>query len=150
MLFLSRFGGTLAAETGKATALNGLTRCENGGLLFAGEVYRRGMENSGSRNLGSDQEGRHDGRYADEPQKLVNRKHECRPQGASVANLIRGLCRRALIGREKLVGIGRPGNREQRKNRDEGQRFHAASVGLDCGQKRQSSAHFQDQHKGTS
>jgi hypothetical protein len=149
MLFLSRFGGTLAAETGKATALNGLIRCENGGLLFAGEVHRRGVENSCSRNLGSDQEGRHHGRYADEPQKLVNRKHECRPQGASGANSVRPL-RRALIIREKLVGIGRPGNREQRKNRDESQRFHDASVGLDCGQKRQSSAHFQDQHKGTS
>ncbi|WP_172805573.1 hypothetical protein [Bradyrhizobium ottawaense] len=143
MLFLSRFGGTLAAETGKATALNGLFRCENEGLLFAGEVHRRGVENSRSRNLGSDQEGRHHGRYADEPQKLVNRKHECRPQGASGANSVRPLCR-ALIGHEKLVGIGRPGNREQRKNRDEGQRFHGASVDFDCGQKRQSSAHFKD------
>ena len=64
-------------------------------------------------------------------------------------NSIRPL-RRLLIAREKLVGIGRPGNREQRKKRDEGQRFHKASVGLDCGQKRQSSARFQDQHKGTS
>jgi hypothetical protein len=149
MLFLSRFGGTLAAETGKATALNGLIPYQNGGLLFAGEVHRRGLENCRSRNLGSDQQGRHHGRYADEPQKLVNRKHEYRPQGASGANSIRPLCR-AQIGREKLVGIGRPGKREQRKNRYESQRFHDASVGSDCGQKRQSSAHFQDQHKGTS
>lgn len=71
------------------------------------------------------------------------------PQGASGASSVRPL-RRALIVREKLVGIGRPGHREQRKNRDEGQRFHDASVGSDCGQKRQSSAHFQDEHKGTS
>jgi hypothetical protein len=86
---------------------------------------------------------------------LMNRRNwsiesmKCRPQGASGANSVRPL-RRALIGHEKLIGIGRPGNREQRKNRDEGQRFHDASVGLDCGQKRQSSAHFQDLHKGTS
>jgi hypothetical protein len=143
MLFLSRFGGTLAAKTGKATALNGLLRYGNEGLLFAGEVRRRGVENSRSRNLGSDQEGRHHGRHADEPQKLINRKHESRPQGASGANLLRPLCR-ALVGREKLVGIGRPGNREQRKDRDESQRFHAATVSLDCGQKRQSLARFQD------
>ena len=52
--------------------------------------------------------------------------------------------RRLLIAREKLVGIGRPGNREQRKKRDDGQRFHAAKLNSDCGQKRQSLAHFRD------
>jgi len=52
--------------------------------------------------------------------------------------------RRLLIAHEKLVGIGRPGNREQRKKRDDGQRFHAAKLDLDCGQKRQSLAHFRD------
>ncbi|MBA2399336.1 MAG: hypothetical protein H0V72_11655 [Bradyrhizobium sp.] len=52
--------------------------------------------------------------------------------------------RRLLIAREKLVGVGRPGNGEQRKNRNDGQRFHPTSVDLDCGQKRQSLAHFRD------
>ena len=52
--------------------------------------------------------------------------------------------RRLLIAREKLVGIGRPGNREQRKNRNDRQRFHVVTVDLDCGQKRQSLAHFRD------
>ena len=41
--------------------------------------------------------------------------------------------RRLLIAREKLVCVGRPGNREQRKNRDDGQRFHAAKLDLECG-----------------
>ena len=52
--------------------------------------------------------------------------------------------RRLLIAREKLVGIGRPGNREQRENRYDRQRFHAAKLDLDYGQKRLSLAHFRD------
>jgi len=71
------------------------------------------------------------------------------PQGASEANSIRSL-RRILVAREKLVGVCRPGDREQRENRDDGQRFHDVSVDFDCGQKRQSSAHFRDQRGGTS
>ena len=71
------------------------------------------------------------------------------PQGASEANSIRPM-RRLLIAREKLVGIGRPGNRKQRENRNDGQRFHGASVGFDCGQKGQGLALFRDQHRGTS
>ena len=50
-----------------------------------------------------------------------------------------------LIACQKLVGVGRPGNREQRQNRYNGQRFHAVMVVFDCGQKRQSLAHFLDQ-----
>ena len=69
--------------------------------------------------------------------------HRRRPQGACEASSVRPL-NRLLIAREKLVGISRPGNREQRKNRDDGQRFHAAKLDLDCGQKRQSLAHFRD------
>ena len=34
---------------------------------------------------------------------------------------------------------------EQRRNRTHGQRFHGAIVVFDCGQKRQSLAHFLDQ-----
>src|ERR1700730_17580469 len=50
-----------------------------------------------------------------------------------------------LIACQKLVRVGRPGNREQRQNRYNGQRFHAVMVVFDCGQKRQSLAHFLDQ-----
>jgi hypothetical protein len=50
-----------------------------------------------------------------------------------------------LIAGEKLVRISRPGDRKQRQERDDGQRFHASMVVLDCGQKRQSLAHFLDE-----
>jgi hypothetical protein len=49
------------------------------------------------------------------------------------------------IACQKLVCVGRPGNREQRQNRYDGQGFHARIVVFDCGQKRQSLAHFLDQ-----
>jgi hypothetical protein len=49
-----------------------------------------------------------------------------------------------LIAGEKLVGIGSPGDREQRQDRDDGQSFHDHKVVLDYGQKRQPLAHFQD------
>jgi hypothetical protein len=54
---------------------------------------------------------------------------------------LRGL----LIVCQKLVRVGGPGNREQRQNRDDGQCLHASMIGSDCGQKRQSLAHFLDQ-----
>jgi hypothetical protein len=53
-----------------------------------------------------------------------------------------GLC--MLITGPKHVCIGCPGNRQQRQNRNDGQCFHAWMVVFDCGQKRQSLAHFQD------
>ena len=58
-------------------------------------------------------------------------------------NSIRPL-RHLLIARQNLVGPGRPGNREQRENRNDGQRFHGLIVVFECGRKCQSSAHFQD------
>jgi hypothetical protein len=71
------------------------------------------------------------------------------PQVAFEANSVRPLHRRLIAG-EKLVGINRPRNREQRENRDDRQRLHDAKVGFDCGQKGQSLVHFQDQQMGTS
>src|SRR5664279_2775912 len=50
--------------------------------------------------------------------------------------------RSLLIAGQNLVCVSRPGNREQRQNRNNGQRFHAAMVVFECGQKRQSLAHF--------
>lgn len=55
------------------------------------------------------------------------------------------------IARQKLVCIGCPGNREQRQNRNNSQRFHAVMVVFDCGQKREGLAHFRDEqekHRG--
>jgi len=63
---------------------------------------------------------------------------------AKNTNSVRPL-RDLLIACQKLVSVGRPGNREQRQNRNNGQCSHAARVGSDCGQKRQSLAHFQDE-----
>jgi hypothetical protein len=50
--------------------------------------------------------------------------------------------RSLLIAGQDLVCISRSGNREQRQNRNNGQRFHAAMVVFECGQKRQSLAPF--------
>lgn len=52
--------------------------------------------------------------------------------------------RDVLIGCQKLIGNGRPTHREQRQNRDHGQKFHAAKVGPDCGQKCQAVRRFRD------
>jgi hypothetical protein len=49
------------------------------------------------------------------------------------------------IAGQNLIRVSRPGNREQRKNRNNGQRFHAGMVVFDCGQKRQRLAHFMDE-----
>ena len=56
-----------------------------------------------------------------------------------------GPLRSLLIAGQNLVCVGRPGNREQRQNRNNGQCFHGRTVTFDCGQKRQSLAHFRDQ-----
>jgi hypothetical protein len=45
-------------------------------------------ENPGSRNLGSDQECRKNGRNADESQELIYRKHVCRPPRRLIAHTI--------------------------------------------------------------
>jgi hypothetical protein len=55
--------------------------------------------------------------------------------------LIRPL-RSLLIAGQNLVCECGPGNREQRQNRNCGQRVHAAMVVFECGQKRQSLAPF--------
>jgi hypothetical protein len=41
-----------------------------------------------------------------------------------------------LVAGQKLVGIGRSGDREQRKNRNNSQNFHGQKLDSDCGQKR--------------
>lgn len=77
-----------------------------------------------ARNLRCDQEGHDDGRHAYQPQELIYRKHRCRPpRRFRNPGSIRPL-RSLLIAGQKLVGIGRPGNREQRENRNDGQCFH--------------------------
>ena len=53
--------------------------------------------------------------------------------------------RRLLIAGHELVGVSRPGNREQRQQCDNGQGLHDPTVGSDCGQKCQSLVHFVDQ-----
>jgi hypothetical protein len=50
--------------------------------------------------------------------------------------------RSLLIAGQNLVCKRRPGNREQRQNRNYGQRFHAPMLVFECGQKRQSLAPF--------
>jgi hypothetical protein len=55
------------------------------------------------------------------------------------------------IACQKPVRVSRPGNREQRQNRNDGQCSHTSIVVFDCGQKRQSLAHFlddQEKHHG--
>uniref|UniRef100_UPI00352AD20D hypothetical protein n=1 Tax=Salmonella sp. M175 TaxID=3240291 RepID=UPI00352AD20D len=64
-------------------------------------------------------------------------------ENASPAALLRPL-RDALIGREKLIGNGRPAHREQRQNRDHREKLHDARVTRDCGQKRLGLVQFQD------
>ena len=55
--------------------------------------------------------------------------------------------RHMLIAGEKLVGVGRPGNREQRQNRNDDQSLHWLTVVPDCGKKRQSLVRFQDEQE---
>ena len=74
--------------------------------------------------------------------KVTSKARAQRPrQNAGSIRPLHGL----LIACQKLVRVGRPGNREQRQNRYNGQRFHPVMVVFDCGQKRQSLAHFLDQ-----
>jgi hypothetical protein len=84
-----------------------------------------GLLRNRSRNLRCDQESREHRRHADESQELINGKHRPHPpkERDSSARLIRPL-RGHLLAGQKLVAIGRPGNREQRENADNGQRFH--------------------------
>jgi len=60
------------ASTGTA----GVARLETGPAIsrrsLARVLRRRGMEDAGPRNLGSDQEGRDDSRHADESQELIH------------------------------------------------------------------------------
>jgi hypothetical protein len=81
-----------------------------------------GRAGNPSRDLRSDQKGGNDGRNADKSKELIHRKHIVVPQD-NKAGLIR-LLRHPLIAGQNLVGPGRSGNREQRKNRDDGERFH--------------------------
>jgi hypothetical protein len=56
---------------------------------------------------------------------LIHRKHRLRPPKCQKGKSIRPL-RGLLIAGQNLVGIGRSGNREQRQNRNNGQRPHGA------------------------
>jgi hypothetical protein len=123
--------------------------------LFASHLDLGGAENPRSRYLRCDQECRNNGWHANQSEKLIHRKHLSSPQDdfksrAQKARSIRAL-RGLLIPCQKLVRVGRPGNREQRQNRNDGQCLHAVMVVFDCGQKCQSMAHFRDEqekHRG--
>ena len=54
-------------------------------LLLAGDLRLRGTERPGPRDLRRDQKCRHDGRKADQPQKLIHREHRFRPQGSQAS-----------------------------------------------------------------
>ena len=73
-------------------------------------------------------------------------KASCQPPKGRLQK-VTSICplRGLLIAGQNLVCISRPGNREQRQNRNNGQRSHAVMIVFDCGQKRQSLAHFRDE-----
>jgi hypothetical protein len=50
--------------------------------------------------------------------------------------------RSLLIAGQNLVCVSGPGTREQRQNRNNGQRFHAAMLVFECGQECQSLTPF--------
>ncbi|MBU6461189.1 MAG: hypothetical protein KGK01_05235 [Bradyrhizobium sp.] len=70
------------------------------------------MEDPGTRNLRCDQERGNNGRYADQPEKLIYRKHCCAPNAAdkiaSKAALIRLLHDLLLLTGQHLIGIDCP------------------------------------------
>jgi hypothetical protein len=84
------------------------------------------MEDPGPRYLRRDQECRNDGWKAYQSQKLIHRKHrhrpprQLKPEGAGLEGVasIRPFCN-LLRARHKLIGVSRPGNREQRENRND-------------------------------
>ena len=110
-------------------------------LLLVGDLRLRGIENPCSRDLRCDQECRHHGWKAYQSEKLIHRKHRHRPprysQNFKKAASIHP-CRSLLRAYHELVGVSRPGNRQQRQNRNDDQGSHGLMVVLDCGQKRQS------------
>ena len=118
----------------------------SGSQLFAGHCHGRRRIDRG-RNLRGDHERKNNGRHAHQSQELINRKHRYRPPKMTRFFLqirsVRPLSG-TLIASENLVGIGSPGDREQRQDRDDGQNFHGHKVVLDCGRKRQPLVYFQD------
>src|ERR1700722_14018422 len=109
-------------------------------------ITTNGSENPRPGDLGRNQERRNHGRHADKSENLIYRKHDCRPPKAGCGKVISiHPRRRLLIAGQNLVCECVPRDREQRQNRNNDQCFHGAMVVLDCGQKRQSLAHFQDQ-----
>lgn len=92
--------------------------------LVARHHHRIGPGRDCGGNLRCDQESRQHRRHADESQELIYGKHRPIPQKSnSDGRLIRPL-RRHLLADQKLVAIGRSGDREQRENADNSQRFH--------------------------
>jgi hypothetical protein len=94
--------------------------------LLASDLRVRRVINPGPRDLRCDQKCRHHGGQAYQSEKLIHRKHRHRPQGTprqQKAASIRSFCN-LLRARHKLIGVNRPGNREQRQNRNDDQGFH--------------------------
>ena len=96
-----------------------------GAALLARYHHRIDLRGDRGGNLGRDQEGREHGRHAHKSQELINGKHRPSPPKKAIAvpALVRPL-RGHLLAGQKLVAIGRPGDREQRENGDNGQRLH--------------------------
>jgi hypothetical protein len=89
------------------------------GSLLAGDLRRRFLEDPGARDLRCDQECRHDGRHADQPENLIHRKHclcppRQLPRNAPKAVSIRRLC--DLLTGQHPIGIGRPTDCDQSQN----------------------------------
>ena len=86
-------------------------------MLISRHRHRVRLRGHCRRNLRGDQEGRKDGRHTDESQELINRKHRPSPRKRAIqmARLVRPL-RGPLLAGQTLVGVGRSGNCQQRKN----------------------------------
>src|SRR6266481_9310946 len=90
---------------------------------FSAGRYRLGrVRRKRGRDLRRDQESCKDGGYAYQSEKLVQGKHCYRPPKAKQYRKNRSIAplRGLLVAGQKLVGVGRPGNREQRQNRNDG------------------------------
>jgi hypothetical protein len=70
-------------------------------------------------------------------------RYPAKDEATSPAALLHPL-RDVLIGGHEPIGNGGTAHREQRQNRNHGQKFHGKSIDPDYGQKRQRLARFRD------
>jgi hypothetical protein len=108
----------------------------NGRLaLVAGDLHQRrpGAERRGKLR------GDHKRRHTNQPEKSINGKHHYRSPAIKPpeSRLVRGLFGPLFVDQHP-VGKNCPGYRQQRQNRNDEQCLHGQTLGLNCGQKRQS------------